>query len=255
MAYTALAGVYEIRNTLDNKVYIGSSVNVKKRLAAHRQHLARGDHATAHLQAAWDKYGAEVFELKQLIVCAEKDILFYEQRIMDGYKANQREFGYNKRVVVETCAGMKLSAEHRAKIAAKMLRGQAHPNYGVGLCQKAYQIAADMKRGKPMSNEQRAKISAASKGKPKHAGFGAKLSAARKGMKFSEQARKNMSLARTGMIQTREAKENKGKLTYERVAELRALAASGVGPHSKLADMFGVSRGRVSAILRGESWT
>lgn len=249
------AGVYEIRNTLNDKVYIGSSINVSSRLAAHRNHLKRGKHGSAHLQCSWDKYGSDAFKFKQLIVCSEKDILFYEQRIMDGYKANQREFGYNKRIVVESCAGMKLTDEHKAKIAAKVPRGVNHQYYGVGLCAKAYQIAADMKRGKPMSAEQRAKQSAATKGKKKHPGFGEILSAARKGMKFSEQARRNMSIARTGMVQTREAKEHKGKLTYEKVAELRKLAADGVGPHSKLAEMFGVSRGRISAILRGESWT
>ncbi len=252
---TRTAGVYEIRNTLDNKVYIGSSINVGARLNAHKNHLKRGEHASAHLQAAWAKYGHDAFKFKQLIVCAEKDILFYEQRIMDGYKANLREFGYNRRIVVETCAGMKLSDEHKAKIAAKVPRGKDHQYYGVGLCAKAYQMAADLKRGKPMPAEQRAKLSAATKGKKKHPGFGAILSAARKGVPYSEQARRNMSIARTGMVQTREAKEHKGKLTYEKVAELRKLASDGVGPHSKLAEMFGVSRGRISAILRGESWT
>lgn len=82
-----------------------------------------------------------------------------------------------------------------------------------------------------------------------------RLTAARKGVKPTDAARKNMSLARTGMVQSRAAKENKGKMDYARVADLRRLAAEGVGPHTKLAEMFGVSRGRVSAILRGESWT
>lgn len=255
MAYLPVAGIYEIRNTLNNKVYIGSSINVNKRLTAHRNHLKRGAHGSKHLQASWDKSGAEAFQFKQLIVCAPKGLMFYEQRIMDGYKANQREFGYNKRVVVESCAGTKLSAEHKAKIAASVPRGENHQYYGVGLCAKAYQVAADLKRGKPMAAEQRAKISASTKGVKKHAGFGALVSAAKKGVPFSAEARKNMSLSRTGMVQTRTAKENKGKLDYPRVAELRRLASEGVGPHTKLAEMFGVSRGRVSAILRGESWT
>ena len=255
MAHRPVAGVYEIRNTLNDKVYIGSSISVNKRMAAHRNHLARGAHSSAHLQASWDKSGAGAFQFKQLITCAPKDLLFYEQLIMDGFKANQREFGYNTRLVVESCAGLKLSAVHKAKIAASVPRGESHQYFGVGLCAKAYQVAADLKRGKPMPAEQRAKISVSSRGKKKHAGFGALVSAAKKGVPFSAEARKNMSLARTGMVQSRTAKESKGKLDYARVAELRQLAADGVGPHTKLAEMFGVSRGRVSAILRGESWT
>lgn len=255
MARMPVAGVYEIRNTINNKVYIGSSINVNKRLAAHRNHLKRRAHGSAHLQASWVKHGPDAFCFRQLLACEEKDILFYEQRIMDGFKANQREFGYNKRLVVESCAGTKLSAAHKAKIAASVPRGENHQYYGVGLCVKAYQVAADLKRGKPMPVEQREKISASTKGKKKHDGFAALISAAKKGVPFSADARKNMSLARTGMVQSRAAKENKGKLDYARVADLRRLAAEGVGPHTKLAEMFGISRGRVSAILRGESWT
>ena len=249
------AGVYEIRNTLNNKVYIGSSININKRLNAHKNHLKRGAHGSVHLQASWNKYGANAFQFKRLIVCAEKDILFYEQRIMDGYKANQPKFGYNKRIVVETCAGTKLSDEHKAKIAASVPRGEAHQYFGKGLCDKAYQVAADLKRGKPMPAEQRAKISSTLKGRKKHPGFGEILSAARKGIRFSDEARKNMSLARTGLVQSKAHKENIGKMDYAKASELRALAASGVGPHSKLAEMFGISRSRVSGILRGESWT
>jgi len=255
MAYKPVAGVYEIRNTLNNKVYIGSSINVSKRLNAHRNHLKRGAHESVHLQSSWNKHGADAFQFKQLLVCAEKDILFYEQRIMDGYKANQREFGYNKRIVVETCAGMKLSDEHKAKIAAGVPRGEAHQYHGVGLCAKAYQVAADLKRGKPMPAEQRAKISAASKGKKKHHGFGALISAARKGVPCSETAKKNMSIAKTGMVQSRAAKESKGKLNYAKAGEIRGLYVSGFGSHEKLAVMYGVSRKCISQLLAEKTWT
>lgn len=254
MSYAPVSGIYEIRNTLNNKVYIGSSISVNQRMAAHRNYLKRGKHFSRHLQESWNKSGAGAFRFKQLVACAQKDLIFYEQLIMDGFKANQPAFGYNSRLVVESHAGMKLSAEHKAKIAASVPRGVDHQYFGKRLSDKAYKAAADLKRGKPMPDEQRIKISRASKGKPKHAGFGAILSASRKGVAFSAEARKNMSLARTGMVQSRSAKESKGKLNYAKAAELRELSANGVGPHSKLAEMFGISRGRVSAILRGESW-
>lgn len=254
MACAATAGVYEIRNTLNNKVYVGSSVNVKRRLAAHRQHLRRGEHATAHLQASWDKYGEDAFAFKQLIVCDTKDVLFYEQRIMDGFRSNQKEFGYNKRLVVETCAGMKLTDEHKAKIAASVPRGESHQYYGKKLCDKAYQAAADLKRGKPMSDEQKAKISCALRGRKKHDGFGAKISAAKKGIKYTDEQKKNMTGYWLGKKQTKEWREQGAKLSFEKADEVRRLYADGVLSQYNIAVMMQVSRRAIRNVLDGKSW-
>ena len=223
-------------------------------MAVHRQKLSCGKHCSPHLQAAWDKHGAENFTFRVLLCCHAKDLVFFEQHLVDGYRAMDPAFGYNKRVVVQSNAGMVLSDEHKRKISASLGRGKDNANFGKPLCAKAIQAAADLKRGKPMPVEQRAKISAASRGVKKPPGFGAILSAARTGIRFSDEVRKNMSAARTGMVQTRSAKESKGKIDYAKAAELRQLHLSGIGPHSRLAEMFGISRGRVSAILRGESW-
>lgn len=254
MAYAATAGVYEIRNTLNNKVYVGSSVNVKRRLAAHRQHLRRGQHATAHLQASWAKHGEAAFEFKQLIVCDKKDVLFYEQRIMDGFKSNQKEFGYNKRIVVETCAGMKLTDEHKAKISAALPRGEAHHYYGKRLCDKAYQVAADLKRGKPMADEQRAKISCTLRGKKKHAGFGAKISAAKKGVKYTDEQKKNMTGYWLGKKHTKEWREQGAKLSFAKAEEIKRLYAEGNLSQDKIAKMMQVSRRAIRNVLDGKAW-
>ena len=254
MAYKSVAGVYEIRNTFNNKVYVGSSGNVKRRLAAHRQHLRRGDHATAHLQASWAKHGEEAFEFKQLIVCSQKDVLFYEQRIMDGFRSNQKEYGYNKRIVVETCAGIKLSDEHKAKIAASVPRGEDHQYYGKSLCDKAYQIAADMKRGKPMSDEQKAKISLALRGRKQHAGFGAKISAAKKGIKYTDEQKKNMTGYWLGKKLSNERRENGAKLSFEKAGEIRRLYAEGTLSQEKIAVMMQVSRRAIRHVLDGTAW-
>ncbi|OOV05753.1 GIY-YIG nuclease family protein [Rhodoferax fermentans] len=254
MARITVAGVYEIRNTLSNKVYIGSSVNVKRRLAAHRQHLRRGEHATAHLQSAWDKCGESAFEFKQLIVCDKKDVLFYEQRIMDGFKSNQKEFGYNKRIVVETCAGMKLTDEHKAKIAAAVPRGEAHQYYGKRLCDKAYEVAADLKRGKPMPDEQREKISRTLHGKKKPAGFGAKISAAKKGVKYTDEQKKNMTGCWLGKKHTKERREQGAKLSFAKADEVRRLYAGGGLSQDKIAVMMQVSRRAIRNVLDGKAW-
>lgn len=56
-------GIYEIRNLVNNKVYIGSSINVKARLYEHSRLLNIGKHENNE------------FKIKELTVKLEKLIL------------------------------------------------------------------------------------------------------------------------------------------------------------------------------------
>jgi group I intron endonuclease len=53
--------LYEIFNAQTGARYIGMTVNIKQRFGKHRVALRGGSHHCRHLQAAWDKYGEEVF--------------------------------------------------------------------------------------------------------------------------------------------------------------------------------------------------
>lgn len=80
------AGVYQIKNILNNKIYIGSSSNLKKRLSYHLYALRRNKHPNKHLQAAFNKYGEDKFEFNLIEECAPiKDtLLMIEQKYIDG---------------------------------------------------------------------------------------------------------------------------------------------------------------------------
>lgn len=248
------AGVYEIRNTLNGKVYIGSSVNVGRRLAAHRQALARGNHSSRHLQAAWARHGADAFSFRKLLICAPDNLVLYEQLLVDGCNALDPASGYNKRTVVQSNAGMKLTEEHKCKIAASVPRGEAHQYFGKRLSEAAYKAAADLKRANGLSPEWRASLSSSRKGKKKPEGFGEKISALKQGAKHTEATRANMSRARAGRPQTAAQKESRGKLSFEKAAEIRALHAATGMSHEVIASQYGVARSQISTLLRGESW-
>lgn len=55
-------GIYIIRNLVNDKIYVGSSVNIKRRFAQHKSTLRHNTHKNKHLQNAWNKYGEENFE-------------------------------------------------------------------------------------------------------------------------------------------------------------------------------------------------
>lgn len=56
------SGIYAIVNTLNNKKYIGSSGNLRKRYRQHFNYLDKNKHVNLHLQRAYNKYGKDVFE-------------------------------------------------------------------------------------------------------------------------------------------------------------------------------------------------
>lgn len=104
-----MTGIYQILHIESGKRYIGSSVNVRNRLYHHKDRLKYGKHANDYLQKAYNKYGIGGFEFKKILECSKENLEFYEQSIIDGYKSNQREFGFNLREVSRSNAGMKFN--------------------------------------------------------------------------------------------------------------------------------------------------
>ena len=54
-------GIYKIINVVNNKFYVGSAVDFKRRKTRHFSELRTGKHNNAKLQAAWRKYGEQAF--------------------------------------------------------------------------------------------------------------------------------------------------------------------------------------------------
>lgn len=91
-----MIGIYKITTTNNNKVYIGSSDNVEKRLKAHFSKLRRNVHHSLYLQATYNKYGRKVFHTSIIEVLDDnKNKIEREQYWMDFYKSYNRKFGYN----------------------------------------------------------------------------------------------------------------------------------------------------------------
>jgi group I intron endonuclease len=89
------SGIYIITNTLNNKVYIGQSTNINKRITEHTRKLASGNHENSCLQNAYNKYGKNTITINPLIYCSINDLDFYEIRLISLYKSTNRDYGYN----------------------------------------------------------------------------------------------------------------------------------------------------------------
>ena len=78
------SGIYCIRNTRNDKRYVGSAVNIAARYRTHKYDLRRGKHHSPHLQNSWVKHGPDAFEFVVLEECAVDELIQREQRWMDS---------------------------------------------------------------------------------------------------------------------------------------------------------------------------
>ena len=58
--------IYQIRNKINDKCYIGSAVKILDRWWLHKKMLRNGNHHSVKLQRAWDKYGENNFAFEHL---------------------------------------------------------------------------------------------------------------------------------------------------------------------------------------------
>lgn len=86
-------GVYGILNTITNKWYIGSSIELSRRFGHHLRELRNGKHHSLKLQRSFDKYGEGAFQFKILLVCEAKDVEMFENRAIIAYDSYKN--GYN----------------------------------------------------------------------------------------------------------------------------------------------------------------
>ena len=80
---STLSGIYSIQHMDSGVEYIGSSNNIKTRIAKHFLSLKNGTHHSKYLQRVWNKYGDQSFCVKVLLYCDIKNLKFYEQLCLD----------------------------------------------------------------------------------------------------------------------------------------------------------------------------
>ena len=128
--------IYQIRNIVNDKRYIGSSVNYKSRWKNHRGQLNGGVHHSKYLQRAWNKYGIKSF-IFEIIEDSVEDVklIKVEQIYLDSLlNANIDDssfylLGYNLCRIAGSMLGFKFSNESKKKLS-KLKSGKNNPMYG-----------------------------------------------------------------------------------------------------------------------------
>ena len=196
------SGIYEIKNLVNGKRYIGQSHDIVYRLKKHFSNLKYGRHHNKHLMDAWNKYGVDNFESNILEECPAGLLDIREQLWISYYKSNNRDFGYNCDSGGNT--GRVCSEDTRKKMSASGFRRPP-----VSFETRAKLSIAS--KGYIHSEESKAHMSAGQKGKFFSPETRAKMSAAKKGRVLSDETRAKMSESGKGRFQSDEAREKQSQ--------------------------------------------
>ena len=153
-----ICGIYVIKNTINDKMYIGQSVDIYHRWMQHKADLRNDHHHNEHLQRAWNKYGEENFEFCVLTECDESELNNLEKSLIVDYRSHDGCYGYNLTLGGDGCIG--LSQESIEKMR-KSLTGRCLPED----TRKKISEANKGKQKPPRSDEHKHNLGKALKGK------------------------------------------------------------------------------------------
>lgn len=164
-----MAVIYRITNMADGKFYIGSAESFARREWQHKYALRRNEHKNPRLQAAWNKYGEEMFVFEVVEeVPPDRTAFDIENTYLMQCVGKAECYNINTDAYVPRL-GIPHTEETKAKVSASRKgkhAGEQHHRYGKTVSEEVRKKIGDAQRGVPkaprtISEEGRAKIRAA----------------------------------------------------------------------------------------------
>lgn len=155
-------GIYKIINIVNNKFYVGSAVDLKRRKTRHFSELRTGKHNNRHLQAAWVKYGEQSFVFVVVEeLPPESDLLAAENVWLKEHVG--KDYCYN--IGVDATAPM------------TGFGGDKSPTWGYKHSGESLQKIGTASKARVQSEEEKQKRRATMRGKPQPTSVRLKISA------------------------------------------------------------------------------
>ena len=107
-------GIYKIRNLINNKIYVGSTKNIKARWAKHKALLRHNKHQNTHLQNAWNKYGEGAFVFEVIEECRIENLISREQFFINSLNPD-----YNQTAIA---GKVEMTPEMRNRLSKSVLK-------------------------------------------------------------------------------------------------------------------------------------
>lgn len=269
-------GIYKI--IINDKIYIGSSINLKSRKYQHLSLLRNKKHSNNYLQNAFNKYGRDNFKwiVEENVNRIEdveelKNILIErEQYYLDFYESYNPKKGYNIRTVADRNIGLQHSEdtknkikekrknqiitftpEHREKIR-KSLIGRESPMKGKKFTKQHRLKISESLTGKRLSEEHKKKISESNKGKKLSKETIIKMLESRKGYRHSLDVRNKISDSNRGKKHSERTKKKQSEVRRDKVKVINVTTGEIFNSIKEAANYYNIkSPIHISRVCRG----
>jgi group I intron endonuclease len=160
MKMNKIVCIYKIINKINNKFYIGSTVDFNKRKNEHKRYLKRNRHHSQYLQRSWNKYGEENFNFIILEECNVDILKDKEQFYLDTLTPSYNISKSSKCPML----GRKHSLQTLEKFKMKIgLKGKDNPMFGKKWSKELREKILKKRIGSKRSEETKKKMSETSK--------------------------------------------------------------------------------------------
>lgn len=190
-------GYYKITHRPTGKFYIGSSGNLNRRIWRHRTELEQGVHTNRKLQSTyttWDDFTVETFLSGTL-----EEARQMEQQLLDRH------------VGTALCCNSSMSANNPFDVFERI-----PPDREISM--RNLEKANEARRGKPLTDEHKARLSASHKGKVLSTEHKAAISKAKTGSTISSSHREALRQGSVGKTRTDEHKRIISELKSRKVS-------------------------------------
>lgn len=106
MSYKKITGIYMIKNIVNNKIYIGSSMDIKNRWKGHKHGLRNNISNNKLLQSDWNKFGEHNFIFEIVCSCNADELIL-------------KEMEYIKKIPIDNRYNIKIGNIHSNKSKIK----------------------------------------------------------------------------------------------------------------------------------------
>lgn len=226
------SGIYVIKNTINDRVYVGSSNNLYKRFNAHKNDLLKNSHDNKALTNFCSTYGIDKLFVEIIEFCDRAMLIERENYFIVNLKGYG--YGFNCCSTAKAFHGVEITEETRIKLSiARKKYILNNPEENKTRLDKGRLVSSKMRKeglikpnnlGKKASAETKLKQSLAKLGKPSYM--------------TKEQMAERVELLRQTNLGT---KSHFAKLKESDVLEIRKLIAEGGLLRKDIAKKFGIS--------------
>jgi len=241
------SGVYRIINLLNEKFYIGSTIDLMKRKVNHFNILKINKHKNKHLQNSWNKYGEENFKFEIIELVEDVNNLIDREQYYISKYWDSCKTCYNISPTAGNTLGVKMSEESKMKMS-KLKTGKK-------LSEEHKKKISESGKGRKLTKENQQILIKANTGAKRSEETKKKMSKIHKGKKLSNETKYKISIANKGHNVSEETRRKVGEAHNKPIKAFKKDTNEFIGKYKSItecAKILNINLKNISAVLRGK---